>query len=101
MMTRTQVVEAIENSIDPAELRLLAMRLAEIDGVIRRTGSIDSEFETVPNPQPAPQPVEQHSDAPQKFYKVVYPHGNDRIEIWASSPAELEAKVRAVYSVYK
>jgi hypothetical protein len=53
----------------------------------------------LPVAQPAVMP--ESSSAPQNCTRVVYPHGNDRFEIYAATEEELDRKEAALRALYQ
>jgi hypothetical protein len=53
----------------------------------------------LPVAQPAVMP--ESSSAPQNCTRVVYPHGNDRFEIYAATDEELDRKEAALRALYQ
>jgi hypothetical protein len=50
---------------------------------------------------PAPAMPESDPNVPHHFGQVLYPRGNDRVEVWASSQEELDRKIAAVMAMYR
>lgn len=96
-MTLAEIEREMAVCADPSDMAILCRAHALQSGVITQDRA--GEITVVQNATPVQQPVES-SDAPQKFYKVLYPHNNDRIEIYASSPKELAAKERTILQMY-
>jgi hypothetical protein len=97
-----QIDELFRNCRNVEDVRELAKRGLENSGVISRS----RDGETILNDTPgAPPPFSPPStaSAPQnvgRFSRVIYPHGNDRYELFGDSVGELdvkEARIRRLY----
>jgi hypothetical protein len=90
----------IEEATTPAELREICInqKVASGELIQDRDGTV-----RVPVVEPAPAAPAMPADtgAQQRFGRVIYPHGNDRYEIFAESQEALDAKeanIRAAYA---
>jgi len=94
---------AIASATDPERIRELVKSNLASAGIISRergndygarvTGSRQAE-------QPATEVSLPASPAQETCVRVVYPHGNDRFEIFASSEAELDMKEAAIRAIF-
>jgi len=104
LKSNPQIDEAVRNSTNFEQMREAVLQtLAKQGAIVRdRTNPYDTRVNPNALPEePAPvltvpsQPVE-----PPTHMQVLYPGGNDRIEVYASSQKELDAKVAAINAAY-
>jgi hypothetical protein len=95
---------AIRKATTPEEIRELVIGSGSRHGVLtrERDGSL-----TLNDPSqyvaPAPvQPMMPQSDDPASFkcWRVIYPHANDRFELFGASEAELDEKEKTIRAMY-
>jgi len=94
---------AISESNSVEDMRERMKSVMESSGVIYRERGHDFGAQVAPGYRPVestpevPLPVAQ---AQENCVRVIYPHGNDRFEIYAASEQELDEKEAAIRASY-
>jgi hypothetical protein len=70
------------------------------EGFERMREGIKEALAANPLAAPAPRPVLSAPEARPTHLRVVYPHGNDRVELYGSSEQELDAREAALRGLY-
>jgi hypothetical protein len=98
------VEDAINSCTDPSSLRQMALNSMAEAGIIVRHRGDDLNYRlnpdaverpaasTMPDSRPAAEPT---------CMRVIYPHGNDRIELFGNSESELDQKERLIRAMYR
>jgi hypothetical protein len=98
-----EVEDAILRANHPIEMRQLMIAAMQKAGVVAPL-TRDSEFDIRLTPQaaasPAPvMPAARPAQAPTCM-RIIYPHGNNRFELYATSEAELDAQERQIMAMF-
>jgi hypothetical protein len=91
--------QQIAEAQTPAEIREICVNRSVANGELIQDR--DGTVRPVVEPAPAAPAMPADTGAQQRFGRVIYPHGNDRYEIFAESQEALDAKeanIRAAYA---
>jgi hypothetical protein len=97
------VEDAINSCTDPSSLRQMALNSMAEAGIIVRHRGDDLNYrlnpDAVERPAASSLPAARPAQEPT-CYRVLYLHGNDRLEIYGMSEAELDQKERQLRAMY-
>jgi hypothetical protein len=94
---------AIEAVTDPSELRQVALNAMAEAGLIVRTHGDDLNYRLNPDAveRPAASIMPAARPAPEPTcYRVIYPSGNNRFELYGTSEAELDKQQRQIEAMF-
>jgi hypothetical protein len=96
------VEDAINSCTDPSSLREVAINSMAEAGLIVRTRGDDLNYRVNPDAVERPVPILPDARPAQEptCLRVLYLHGNDRLEIYGLSEAELDQKERQLRAMY-
>jgi hypothetical protein len=97
-----EVQDAINSATTPSDLREMMLQSMAKAGIIVRTQQ--NEFDIRRQPEsvapPAVSSLPAARPTPEPCFRVVYPHGNDRYEIYGATEEELNQKEAALRAMY-
>jgi hypothetical protein len=104
MKSSAAVETAVNKATSHEELRESMLAVLAQQGAVARTR--DEGVRVIPQPEVfvpsaslADHPAEHANTA--RFYRVIYPHDNDRFELTGNSEAELDERERQIRAMYQ
>jgi len=96
-----ELTKAANEATSFQDLRETVLKGLAAEGVIVRSRTDEFNNQVNPNYQPEPlAPAVPQAPAKQTSVRVIYPHLNDRFEIYGASETELDEKERQIRAMF-